>query len=60
MITADGTNNAVFVNSLADVAGVLDALLNAAAVGELDRAIIQVAERKPALKPGAAKAAENA
>jgi len=60
VITADGTNNAVFVNSLADVLGVLDALLNAAAVGELDRAITQVAERKPALKPGAAKAAENA
>ena len=60
MIAPDGTNNAVFVNSLADVAGVLDALLNAAAAGELDTAIIQVAERKPALKPGAAKAAENA
>ena len=60
VITADGTNNAVFVNSLADVLGVLDALLNAAAVGELDRAITQVAERKPALKPGTAKAAANA
>ena len=60
VITADGTNNAVFVNSLADVLGVLDALLNAAAAGELDTAIIQVAERKPALKPGAAKAAAHA
>ena len=60
VITADGTNNAVFVNSLADVLGVLDALLNAAAAGELDSAIIQVAERKPAVKPGAAKAAANA
>ena len=60
VITADGTNNAVFVNSLADVLGVLDALLNAAAVGELDRAIAQVAERKPALKPGTAKAAAHA
>ena len=37
VITADGTNNAVFVKSLADVLGVLDALLNAAAAGELDR-----------------------
>ena len=27
---------------------------------ELDRAIIQVAERKPAVKPGAAKAAAHA
>ena len=33
VITADGTNNAVFVKSLADVLGVLDALLNAAALG---------------------------
>ena len=60
VITADGTNNAVFVNSLADVLGVLDALLKAAAGGELDTAIIQVAERKPAVKPGAAKAAAHA
>ena len=60
VIAADGTNNAVFVNSLADVLGVLDVLLNAAAVGELDRAIAQVAERKPAVKPGAAKAAAHA
>ena len=60
VITANGTNNAVFVNSLADVLGVLDAFLNAAAAGELDAAITQVAERKPALKPGTAKAAANA
>ena len=60
VIKADGTNNAVFVNSLADVLGVLDAFLNAAAAGELDRAITQVAGRKPAVKPGAAKAAANA
>ena len=60
VITADGTNNAVFVNSLADVAGVLDIFLNAAAAGELDTAIIQVAERKPTIKPGAAKAAAHA
>ena len=60
VIAADGTNNAVFVKSLADVLGVLDALLNAAAAGELDSAIIQVAERKPTVKPGTAKAAANA
>jgi len=48
------------VKSLADVLGVLDALLNAAAAGELDRAITQVAERKPAVKPGTAKAAAHA
>jgi hypothetical protein len=60
VIKADGTNNAVFVNSLADVLGVLDAFLNAAAGGELDTAITQVAERKPTLEPGTAKAAANA
>ena len=60
VIKADGTNNAVFVNSLADVLGVLDALLNAAAGGELDTAITQVAGRKPAVKPGAAKASAHA
>ena len=60
VITADGTNNAVFVKSLDDVAGVLDAFLNAAAAGELDAAITKVAERQPRLKPGAAKAAANA
>ena len=60
VITANGTNNAVFVKSLADVLGVLDAFLNAAAAGELDAAITQVAERKPAVKPGAAKAAAHA
>jgi len=60
VITANGTNNAVFVNSLADVLGVLDAFLNAATAGELDRAITQVAERRPAPKLGTAKAAANA
>ena len=47
VITADGTNNAVLVKTLADVAGVLDAFLNAAAAGELDAAITRVAERQP-------------
>ena len=60
VIAADGTNNAVLVKTLADVAGVLDTFLNAAAAGELDAAITRVAERQPRLKPGAAKAAENA
>ena len=60
VIAADGTNNAVLVKTLEDVAVVLDAFLNAAAAGELDAAITKVAERKPALKPGAGKAAANA
>ena len=60
VIAADGTNNAVLVKTLEDVADVLDTFLNAAAAGELDAAITRVAERRPALKPGAAKAAANA
>jgi len=60
VIAADGTNNAVLVKALEDVAAVLDAFLNAAAAGELDAAITKVAERQPRLKPGAAKAAANA
>jgi len=59
VIAADGTNNAVFVKSLDEVAGVLNAFLNAAAAGELDGAITRVAERQPRIKPGAAKAAAN-
>jgi len=60
VIAADGTNNAVFVKSLDEVAAVLDAFLNAAAAGELDAAITKVAERQPRIKPGAAKASANA
>ena len=60
VIAADGTNNAVFVKSLDEVAAVLDAFLNAVAAGELDPAITKVAERQPRIKPGAAKAAANA
>ena len=60
VIAADGTNNAVFVKSLDEVAAVLDAFLNAAATWELDGAITKVAERQPRIKPGAAKAAANA
>jgi len=60
VIAADGTNNAVFVKSLDEVAAVLDAFLNAAAAGELDTAITKVAQWQPRIKPGAAKAAANA
>ena len=60
VIAADGTNNAVFVKSLAEVITVLDAFLNAAAEGELDAAIAKATTREPRLKPGAAKASANA
>ena len=60
VIAVDGTNNAVFVKSLAEVITVLDAFLNAAAEGELDAAIAKATTREPRLKPGAAKASANA
>ena len=59
VIAADGNNNAVFVTSLKDVGAVLDVFLAAAQAGELDAAIAKTAERKPRIKPGAAKAVAN-
>ena len=59
VIAADGKNNAVFVNSLKDVGAVLDVFLAAASAGELDAAISRAAERKPRIKPHAAKASSN-
>ncbi|MDA9020079.1 hypothetical protein N9H60_02745 [Flavimaricola sp.] len=59
VIAADGTNNAVFVTTLKDVAAVLDVFLAAAQAGELDAAIAQAAERKPRIKPGTARAAQD-
>ena len=59
VIAADGTNNAVFVKTLKEVGAVLDAFLTAASAGELDAAIAKAAERKPRIKPGAARAAQD-
>lgn len=59
VIAADGRNNAVFVKTLKDVGAVLDVFLAAAQAGELDTAIAKAAERKPRIKPGAAKAAQD-
>jgi len=59
VIAADGINNAVFVKTLKDVGAVLDVFLAAATEGELDVAIAKTAERKPRIKPGAARAAQD-
>lgn len=59
VIAVDGTNNAVFVKSLKDVAAVLETFSTAAAAGELDAILAQAAKRKPRNKPGAAKAAQD-
>ena len=59
VIAADGTNNAVFVKTLKDVGPVLHVFLAAASAGELDSVLAQAAERKPRIKPGAARAAQD-
>ncbi len=59
VIAADGTNNAVFVKTLKDVGAVLDVFLAAASAGELDAVLAKAAERKPRIKPGAARVAGN-
>lgn len=59
VIAADGNNNAVFVKSLKDVGPVLHVFLAAASAGELDSVLAQAAERKPRIKPGVARAAQD-
>ena len=59
VIAADGTNNAVFVKTLQDVAPVLAVFLAAASAGDLDAALLKASQRQPRIKPGAAKAASN-
>ena len=50
VIAADGTNNAVFVNSLKEVEPVLDLFIAAASAGELDAVIAQATKRKRVAK----------
>jgi hypothetical protein len=50
VIAADGTNNAVFVNSLKEVEPVLDLFIAAASAGELDAVIAQATKRKQVAK----------
>ena len=52
-------NNAVFVKTLKEVGAVLEALQSAAAAGELDHAITQVAERSSGRVPRVDKAVAN-
>lgn len=59
VISVDGKNNAVFVNTLKDVAPVLDAFAAAATAGELDAALAKATERQLRVKPGAARASAN-
>ena len=59
VISVDGKNNAVFVNTLKDVAPVLEAFVAAATAGELDTVLAKATERQPRIKPRAARASAN-
>ena len=58
ILSADGIHNAIFVEAISDLSGVLTELIKATEAGELDAAITQALKPKPKYKPGAAKSAD--
>ena len=58
ILSVDGVHNAIFVEAISDLRGVLSEPIAATKVGELDGAIAQSLKPKPKYKPGAAKSAE--
>ncbi len=58
ILSVDGVHNAIFVEAISDLRGVLSELIAATKVGELDGAIAQALKPKPKYKPGAAKSAD--
>ena len=58
ILSADGVHNAIFVEAISDLNGVLTDLIRATEAGELDAAIAQALKPKPKYKPGAAKSAD--
>jgi hypothetical protein len=58
ILSVDGVHNAIFVEAISDLKGVLSALIAATQAGELDTAIAQALKPKPKYKPGAAKSAD--
>ena len=58
ILSVDGVHNAIFVEAISDLSGVLSELIAAAEAGELDVAIAQAIKTKPKYKPGAAKSAD--
>ena len=58
ILSVDGVHNAIFVEVISDLSGVLSELIAAAEAGELDAAIAQALKPKPKYKPGAAKSAD--
>jgi hypothetical protein len=58
ILSVDGVHNAIFVEAISDLSGVLSELIAATEAGELDAAIAQALKPKPKYKPGAAKTAD--
>ena len=58
ILSVDGVHNAIFVEAISDLNGVLTELIKATEAGELDAAIAQALKPKPKYKPGAAKSAD--
>jgi hypothetical protein len=58
ILSVDGMHNAIFVEAISDLSGVLSELIKATEAGELDAAIAQALKPKPKYKPGAAKSAD--
>ena len=58
ILSVNGVHNAIFVEAISDLSGVLSELIAATEAGELDAAIAQALKPKPKYKPGAAKSAD--
>ena len=58
ILSVDGIHNAIFVEAISDLSGVLSKLITATEAGELDTAIAQALKPKPKYKPGSAKTAD--
>jgi hypothetical protein len=58
ILSVDGVHNAIFVEVISDLSGVLSELIAATEAGELDIAIAAALKPKPKYKPGAAKSAD--
>ena len=58
ILSVDGVHNAIFVEAISDLKGVLSELIAATQAGQLDGAIAAALKPKPKFKPGAAKSAD--
>ena len=58
ILSLDGVHNAIFMDAISDLSGVLSKLIADTEAGELDAAIAQAIKPKPKYKLGAAKTAD--